>query len=67
MKYALTLIGFIIIAFAATYFIQLYNLPSDSYEFSNYGLGILAGKSLLLIFGGFLLILGIKRIRAKKA
>ena len=67
MKYTLILIGVILVAIAVLYFIQLTNLIGDSYEFSNYGLGILAGNSILLLIGVLLMFLGIKKLRTRKA
>jgi hypothetical protein len=65
MKYILVLIGIGLIAYALLYFIKLFDLLMNSHEFTSYGLGILAGKLILLVIGIFLLSLGIKKFKNK--
>ena len=65
MKYVLILLGIGLIAHALLYFIKLFDLVMNSHEFTNYGLGILAGKLILLVIGIFLMSLGIKKFKNK--
>ena len=58
MKYILVLIGIGLIGYALLYFIKLIGLLMNSHEFTNYGLGVLAGKTILLVLGFFLCLLG---------
>jgi hypothetical protein len=64
MKYVSIVIGFILVAIGVVYFVELAKLLQESYEFTNYGLGILAGKTILLLLGIFLVIWGIKKSKA---
>lgn len=66
MRYVIILFGTYLIINALVYFIKLSELLSNSYEFTNYGFGILAGKLIFLFMGITLMFFGIKRIRAKK-
>lgn len=65
MKYVLIFLGIGLIAYALLYFIKLVDLLMNSHEFTNYGLGVLAGKIILLVLGIFLMFLGIKKLRQK--
>lgn len=66
MKYVLILLGLTLLTNAFIYFINLYDLISNSYEFTNYGLGILAGKTTFLLIGIFFVVLGVKKHKTKK-
>lgn len=66
MRYVIILFGTYLIINALVYFIKLSELLSNSYEFTNYGFGILVGKLIFLFMGITLMFFGIKRIRAKK-
>lgn len=65
MKYILVLIGIGLIGYALLYFIKLIDLLMNSHEFTNYGLGVLAGKTILFVLGIFLMSVGIKQLRQK--
>lgn len=61
MKYLLITLGVVLISNALIYFIKLPSLLSKSYEFTDFGYGILAGKFILLLLGITLFVLGIKK------
>lgn len=60
MKKLLIIAGVILIAVALFYFFRLAYYLLCSFEFTNYGYGILTGKILLLIVGIVFLFSGIK-------
>lgn len=66
MKYVLILVGAILTGNALLYFVSLYELISDSNEFTKYGLGILAGKTIFLLMGIFFMYRGINKLKKSK-
>ncbi|MGB0391655.1 MAG: hypothetical protein ACPGD5_08805 [Salibacteraceae bacterium] len=65
MKYVLIVIGVLLFVTSGIYFFKLIGLLNESYEFTNYGLGILLGKSILLVFGVFLIAKGINKFKTE--
>jgi len=63
----LILTGIILIAIALFYFFQLAYYLSNSFDFTNYGYGILTGKVLILIAGIIFLYLGVKIKKKQKS
>jgi hypothetical protein len=61
MKTLLIVVGALLIITSLYYFARLIFLLLNSYEFTDYGFGILAGRFILLALGILLLYLGIKR------
>jgi hypothetical protein len=61
MKTFLIVVGAIIILISLPYFFRIvYLLFYNTYEFTNFGYGILAGRIIMLIAGFLLLYLGVK-------
>ena len=60
MRKLLTIAGVLLIAIALFYFFRLVYYLLNSFEFTNFGYGILTGKILLLLIGIVVLYLGIK-------
>ncbi len=56
----LILFGVILVTIALFYFLQLAYYLLNSFEFTNYGFGVLSGNILLLTIGVIFLYFGIK-------
>jgi len=67
MKNLLIIIGAILLTIALFYFFRLTYYLINSFEFTNYGYGVLTGKILILIIGVVFMYLGIKMKKNKKS
>jgi len=56
----LMLFGVILVTIGLFYFLQLAYYLFNSFEFTNYGFGVLSGKILILTIGVIFLYFGIK-------
>ena len=62
----LVIAGIFFIALALFYFIKLAYYLINSYEFTDYGYGVLTGKAIFLIIGTLLLWFGFKMKKTQK-
>jgi len=60
-KKILLIIGIILTLISLFYFIKLIYFIMNSYEFTNYGYGILIGKFIILLIGILFIYLGTKK------
>lgn len=63
----LAMTGVLLIGVALFYFLKLASYLLNSYEFTDYGYGILTGKILILISGIILLYLGFNIKKKQKS
>lgn len=67
MRTLIIIVGVLLIALAFFYFLRLAYYLINSFEFTDYGYGVLTGKILLLIIGVVILYIGIKMKKKQKA
>ena len=67
MRTLIIIVGVLLIAVALFYFLRLAYYLINSFEFTDYGYGVLTGKILLLIIGVVILYIGIKMKKKQKA
>lgn len=66
MRKLLIIAGILLITISSFYFLRLVYYLLNSYEFTNYGYGILTGKILILVTGVVFLYLGIRMKKKQK-
>ena len=65
MKYVVIIAGAILVVSALIYFVRLLTYLLESYEFTEFGFGILAGRVVMLVIGALLIRWGIRMKQAK--
>lgn len=65
MKYIFIIAGSILVLISLVYFAKLIYYLINDYAFTNYGYGILVGRTILFFAGVLLVYFGIKRKKKK--